>query len=425
MLEEYAKILRDYYNCYMGQDTSESEVSYIGWTYSNNIFEQGTKANPEHIPVFCLDDINKDGISELVISIDTSEGYGGLDIYGYNQNEKKVCWIVCDDYRGWCTLLEDGKIYISSIEGGYRDGSEYTDSCYELDENGVKVLIAEKREIFNNLEDMPIDYEMPNGETIEIGADESVYYKVENGTYIKISEEEYNKYDVTFGTKEAELPYKQLTLEEIENLKQLQSSHSESEEQMYEDTTALVEVDSNASDFVIRNGALEEYIGNDTKVVIPDGVQVIKKDAFCEYYQLKEVTIPKSVKYIEYNAFAVCGLEKIVIPESVESIGQGAFCECPLKEIVLSKGLKRIESSAFFGCNIKEIVIPEGVESIGDWAFAYCFYLKKAVVPESVVSIGEDIFADSPEDFVIYGKENSHIHRYAKEHNISFVALTD
>ena len=63
-----------------------------------------------------------------------------------------------------------------------------------------------------------------------------------------------------------------------------------------------------------------------TDVVIPDGVEVIKKNAFIEYYLMTSVVIPSSVTSIGYNAFDACsGLtsitswipaEKLFVPQS-------------------------------------------------------------------------------------------------------------
>lgn len=46
-----------------------------------------------------------------------------------------------------------------------------------------------------------------------------------------------------------------------------------------------------------------EYLGSDTDVVIPDGVSTIEEYAFTECYNLKSVTIPKSVTSIGDRLF--------------------------------------------------------------------------------------------------------------------------
>ena len=55
-------------------------------------------------------------------------------------------------------------------------------------------------------------------------------------------------------------------------------------------------------DFIIEDGVLKEYVGEESDVVIPDGVTAIGDEAF-------------------YG----CDMETVFIPDSVISIGEGAF----------------------------------------------------------------------------------------------------
>ena len=83
------------------------------------------------------------------------------------------------------------------------------------------------------------------------------------------------------------------------------------------------------SDFIIKNGVLKKYRGNETKVVIPDSVKEIGEDAFRGCESLKEITIPDSVTEIGECAFFCCkSLEEITIPDSVKKIGKGTFSGC-------------------------------------------------------------------------------------------------
>ncbi|MDR0916542.1 MAG: leucine-rich repeat domain-containing protein [Oscillospiraceae bacterium] len=59
------------------------------------------------------------------------------------------------------------------------------------------------------------------------------------------------------------------------------------------------------SDFVIRAGILEKYIGAATDVVIPDGVEEIGRMAFYGT-NIKNVVIPKTVKSIGDRSFGAC-----------------------------------------------------------------------------------------------------------------------
>ena len=82
-------------------------------------------------------------------------------------------------------------------------------------------------------------------------------------------------------------------------------------------------------DFSIINGILLEYQGEDTNVIIPEGVTSIGGSAFERCTSLESVTIP----------------------EGVRSIGDGAFYECSsLTSVTIPESMTRIEGGAFYGC---------------------------------------------------------------------------
>ena len=97
--------------------------------------------------------------------------------------------------------------------------------------------------------------------------------------------------------------------------------------------------------FHMDNSTLVKYEGDDTDVVIPDGVTSIGDRAFSECTRLTSVIIPEGVTNIGEYAFSKCaGLKSITIPESVTSIDAWAFSECT---------------------GLTSITIPESVTSIG------------------------------------------------------------
>ena len=193
------------------------------------------------------------------------------------------------------------------------------------------------------------------------------------------------------------------------------------------------------------------------KTVIPDGVEVIARNAFtacsAEPGDLEpfEINIPESVEIIDAYAFNGCGslvavkfseglkridrwaflgtsIESIEIPASVTVINE-AFWGCSsLKEIKVKKGnrdydsrkgcnaiiesatgcllqgcenttvpdgVKVISSSAFYRSKIKKIKLPSSLETIERGAFAECKELKKLVIPGSVKIIELEILCGS------------------------------
>lgn len=116
---------------------------------------------------------------------------------------------------------------------------------------------------------------------------------------------------------------------------------------------------------------LRDYIDENGKCVIPEGVTEIEDDAFHGCTNLKDVTIPKSVRVIGKWAFLGCtGLTSLSIPSGVSIIRRWAFMGCT---------------------GLTSIKIPR-VRLIGDWAFSECTGLVSVEIPDSVAEIGHGAF---------------------------------
>ena len=155
--------------------------------------------------------------------------------------------------------------------------------------------------------------------------------------------------------------------------------------------------------FEIENGVLKKYsFDGNTAVVIPDGVEVIGREAFVAGWHtaspITSIVIPDSVKKIEDSAFYYCSnLTEITIPDSVTEIGSGIFYECSLlKKVTLSRNLCEIPWSTFNSCSaLTDITLPEGITAIGPYAFFGCRFLSELVIHDGVTTIGEDAFSYS------------------------------
>lgn len=166
--------------------------------------------------------------------------------------------------------------------------------------------------------------------------------------------------------------------------------------------------------FVIEKGVLQGYLGRDEEIVIPDGVKVIKKWAFVDTYDkknIKSIKISNSVKIIEDFAFQDCGsLRNLYIPASVEKIGKG-ICRASdtrghltnievdennkyyssLNGSLYSKDKTKLLQYAV-GKEDSTFTIPDGVVSIEDSAFMGSNFLRTVKIPNSVVYIKDDVF---------------------------------
>lgn len=138
-------------------------------------------------------------------------------------------------------------------------------------------------------------------------------------------------------------------------------------------------------DFIIEKGILKKYTGEESNVIIPEGVTSIGAYAFSiirqKYYVASEnsvlinITIPNTVTSIGAGAFEECiNLTDVTIPDSVTTIGDSAFCRCSsLQSIIIPNGVTYIGKHAFFGCSsLTNVTIPDSVTHMGKWAFDGC-----------------------------------------------------
>ena len=152
---------------------------------------------------------------------------------------------------------------------------------------------------------------------------------------------------------------------------------------------------SDLKDFVIENGVLKKYVGNDTDVVIPDGVKIMYNNIFYNNTNITSVIIPDSAVEIGFAVFSGCkNLTNVIIPKSVVKIRDCAFKNCSaLESIVFPESLEIICDNAFEGCsNLKSVIIPQNVKNIGRNAFKGCINIESLQIPDSIESIGSGAF---------------------------------
>ena len=197
---------------------------------------------------------------------------------------------------------------------------------------------------------------------------------------------------------------------------------------------------------------IEKYIGNDTKVIIPEEIKGrkvvgISSEAFKDCQQITDISIPNSVKKLGYKVFddtswykklfnnasdgviyinniayaykgempknttvtfdygtvSIAGgafwgeenLSKIILPNSLTYIGEDAFYCCEnLNDFVIPNSLKSIDDYAFFECtNLTNIIIPDSVEYIGAYAFYGCWDLTNIVLGKGLNRINSSTFS--------------------------------
>lgn len=135
---------------------------------------------------------------------------------------------------------------------------------------------------------------------------------------------------------------------------------------------------------LINKPKKELVLGTRNCIIPNDGsVERIGTCAFRGNEDLKSITLPNSLKYIDREAFYCCtGLTRVVIPSNVTCIGPWAFAHCDgIQNISFPQSLQEIGEYAFVGCKgLKKIAIPKAVREIDDIAFSGCNNLESITV---------------------------------------------
>ena len=129
-------------------------------------------------------------------------------------------------------------------------------------------------------------------------------------------------------------------------------------------------------------------------IEIPRGVNTIDNRAFYSCTGLKNVKSPEGLMSIGTSAFEESNVETINFPGSLRAIGERAFYDCCyLKEVALPDAVRRIETQTFYGCqNLQSVILPARLNVIEEKAFEACNKLTELHIPPMVESIGNEAF---------------------------------
>ena len=182
-------------------------------------------------------------------------------------------------------------------------------------------------------------------------------------------------------------------------------------------------------------GANAFHSRNFTSVTIPSSVREIDYSAFIWCKRLKSVTISSGLTTLgRFSPFGYCQELKsfCVDPDNPSFCSRdGLLCSKDGATLVagvngnvtIPMGVTRISDEAFYGClALKSVSIPSCVTDIGRAAFLSCRALKSVTVPHSVSSIGEQAFGWCSEltnivvetSNVSYSSENGVLYNKAK-----------
>lgn len=200
-----------------------------------------------------------------------------------------------------------------------------------------------------------------------------------------------------------------------ESSNQASSSQSKSSETTETDVSveALMsktpnsESDFNAYESKYGGMIIDNYLGQDEIVVVPDAIK------------------GKAVDSIHLYTFANdCNVKAICLPDSVKELGEGVFGNnSSLITVVLGTGIEELPTATFLNCkNLENVVLSEGLKFIRANAFGGCKSLKEISIPSTVEEIELNSFLLANENLIIKGKSGSCAETFAKENGFKFEA---
>lgn len=175
---------------------------------------------------------------------------------------------------------------------------------------------------------------------------------------------------------------------------------------------------------------VEEYLGNNSDITIPDEIDEkkvtkIAEKAFYAKNNLQDVIFPKTITQIGREAFGNCiNLKNVALSNSITSIGSSAFAGCNnLENINIPENLATISEKTFYMCtSLNTIEVPNKVKKIDNNAFANCTSLSSVSISNNTSEFGIGIFDNcNKNNLKIYCESASKASKYAKENNINYI----
>ena len=163
--------------------------------------------------------------------------------------------------------------------------------------------------------------------------------------------------------------------------------------------------------FLIVDNCLLAYVGEDSKVTVPEGVRVIAGEAF-KGSNITEIILPESLRNVcsEYGSFAECrSLKKVTAKTELIDVNANAFEGAPfLKEL---QNDFTLIGSLLIKCNAKEhIVLRDDIIGIGSFAFAekgtFNDIPKEIYISKGIKHIAQEAFRDIALDKIIVDPDN-------------------
>lgn len=132
-----------------------------------------------------------------------------------------------------------------------------------------------------------------------------------------------------------------------------------------------------------------------TSITMPSSIKTVNYSAFELCTKLKNVVLSSSLVELGYGVFEGCkSLPSVSLPGSLQRMGTEVFIDCTgLKSINIPGSIKTVPEFSFRRCSaLDDVNLEEGVERIGNGAFYFCTGLKEITLPATLTSIGDSAF---------------------------------
>lgn len=181
-------------------------------------------------------------------------------------------------------------------------------------------------------------------------------------------------------------------------------------------------IEIKTNDFIIKEGIVVKYLGNNENVIIPKGVRGLASCLFWDNQVIKQVDLPDSIVSIGGDTFYNCSnLEKVNIPINCKFMGNNPFAGCPKINVTNeSLNFNLIDGVIYDKDFVRLIYYPINKENeqykihpkckiLGKHAFYLCNNLKEVEIPESVIKLENNPFSGCEQITIINKSPFYHI----------------
>lgn len=170
-----------------------------------------------------------------------------------------------------------------------------------------------------------------------------------------------------------------------------------------EKTILTIKIESHLATFAIKvlplqveNGILMKVVGDVKELTLPNSIREIGNETF-KQSKLTKLTINEGVTRIGEMAFAWSDITEINFPKSLKELGASTFYGCKhLSHIDLSNtALTVIPKECFTLSSITTILLPTKLNQIGTQAFLLTSKLSEVTLPNGTQQLGKEAFRES------------------------------